>query len=133
MTDAIFKEEPIRFFSNQMKKKYLPPDIKMSLIRRKEDNELTGKLGRTIVKINGNCEMVVPDTLEKEHWESKKDDKSNVPAKIQMEQIRASQKELSNQEKRDLKYRWMFDELNELSEKYVKDFDKYKRKIQRQN
>ena len=46
MTDAIFKEEPISYFSKQMKKKYLPPEIKMSLIRKKDDNEMKGKGGR---------------------------------------------------------------------------------------
>ena len=127
MTDAIFKEEPISYFSKQMKKKYLPPEIKMSLIRRKDDNEMTGKLGRTVVKISDNCEMVIPDTFEKEKWEHK-NDKSNIPIKIQMEQIRASQKELSSNERRDLKYRIMFETLNELSSR-EKDFDRYKRMI----
>ena len=40
----------------------------MSLIRKRDDIEMTGKLGRTLVKISDDCEMVVPDTLEKEHW-----------------------------------------------------------------
>ena len=73
MTDAIFKEEPISYFSNQMKKKYLPPEIKMSLIRKKDDDEMKGKGGRKLVKITDDCEMVVPDTLEKEHWDNLKE------------------------------------------------------------
>ena len=84
MTDAIFKEEPISYFSKQMKKKYLPPEIKMSLIRRKDDNEMAGKGGRTLVKISDDCEMVVPDTLEKEHWENR-NDSSKLPIKVQLE------------------------------------------------
>ena len=43
----------------------------MSLVRSKEDTEMTGKLGRKLVKINDSFEVVIPDTYEKEKWQKK--------------------------------------------------------------
>ena len=128
MSDAIFREEPITYFSEQIKKHFLPPDIKMSLVRNKEDNEMTGKLGRTLVKVNDKCQIVIPDTYEKEKW-IKNDKKNQIPVKV-IQQIRDSQKELSSKDKRDIKYRLMFETLNGLTAR-EKDFDRYKRMIQR--
>ena len=81
MSDAIFREEPITYFSEQIKKHFLPPEFKMSLVRNKEDNEMTGKLGRTLVKVNDKCEIVIPDTYEKEKW-IKNDKKNQIPVKV---------------------------------------------------
>ena len=71
MSDAVFNEEPIKFYSTQMKKFYLPPQTKNYLERKKEEHEMTGKAGRLEVPMrleNRNFEMVVPDTFEKEKW-----------------------------------------------------------------
>ena len=91
---------------------------------------MTGKLGRTVVKVSHDCEMVVPDTLEKEHFQNK-NDSSKVPVKVALEQIRASQKELSSSDRRDLKFHMMYETLNSLSTR-EKEFDRYKRMIKRQ-
>lgn len=69
MTDAIFTEEPIDFYSTQMKKYYLPPQIKKLMTREKLPHELTGKAARALVQFNNVFSMVIPDTFEKEKWE----------------------------------------------------------------
>lgn len=81
MAEALFKEEPISYFSKQIKKQYLPPEIKMSLVQNTEDIEMTGKLGRKLVKINDDYEVVIPDTYEKEKWQTI-NKKSQVPIKV---------------------------------------------------
>ena len=35
------------------------------MVRFKEDDEMAGNLGRTLVKVNENYEVVIPDTYEK--------------------------------------------------------------------
>ena len=77
MTEAIFQEEPIQFYSNQMKKFYLPPEIKMGLLKRRDPNDLKGAEQRRYVKISDDVEMVIPDTYEKEKWDFNKEKGGN--------------------------------------------------------
>ena len=48
MTDAIFTEEPIQFYSTQMKKYYLPPQTKMNN-KTKQRESLVGKEQRCMI------------------------------------------------------------------------------------
>ena len=72
LSEVIFKEEPIKFYSSQLRKKHMPPDIRMSLTKKKEDKDNQGVDGRQYVKISETCSLVVPDTFEKDKWDQKK-------------------------------------------------------------
>ena len=118
MTEAIFTEEPIKFYSIQMKKYYAPPEIQAHRV----DPNLKGIAARQTVQI-GDESFVIPDTYEKEKWIKKKNGKQPEELKVKLEQIKANPiiKELTAEEKRDLKYHEMFETLKDLT-KQDRDF-----------
>ena len=67
MLDAIFTEESIEFYSNQMKKHYMPPQIKMFLKRQRHPSENMGKGQRRYFRV-GTKDMVLPNSYEPEKW-----------------------------------------------------------------
>ena len=115
MTEAIFKEEPIQFYSSQMKKFYLPPEIKMGLQKRPHEMA-KGIDQRRYVKISDEVEMVIPDTYEKEKWEiSKPKDKKEQRVQVEIkvdDQDNMVHQELSPSEKLDIKYGNMYETLD---------------------
>lgn len=88
------------------------------------------------MKVAGT-EMVIPDTYEKEKWESpdKKEEKPefvNIQAKLEAIKHQQQEKELTIFDKIELKYGQMLSTLDDLQSKQ-NEFDKYKRHIVRQN
>ena len=135
MTEAIFNEEPIQFYSSQMKKFYLPPEIKMGL--QKRPPELAKGIDqRRYVKVSDEVEMVIPDTYEKEKWEtSKPKDKKEQRVQIEIkvdDQDKVVQQELTPSEKLDIKYGNMYETLDCMKDQQ-KIFDKYVRMVTRKN
>ncbi len=51
LAETIFKEDAINFYSTQMRKYFLPPDIRMGLTRKREDHEFEGIGSRITVAI----------------------------------------------------------------------------------
>lgn len=60
MTDVIFEEEPLQFYSHQMKKNYCPPEFKMALIKKIDE---TKKNRRNTIQI-GNATITIPAKKE---------------------------------------------------------------------
>ena len=61
----------------------MPPDIRMSLTKKKEDKDNQGVDGRQYVKISETCSLVVPDTFEKDKWDTKKKKKQEkIPTQV---------------------------------------------------
>ena len=114
-----------------MRKYYLPPTIKQFLQRPQENHELQGSGTRRHVMI-GKQRMVIPDTYEKEKWQSNKKEEQE---KKQRQQQAAAKKllnmskkkqstDLTPEDKRKLKFSRMFKTIDELKSRH-KDFDRY--------
>ena len=113
MTEAIFTEEPIQFYSAQMKKFYLPPEIKTENKKRHDKNQ-KGESQRRYVKISDDFELVIPDTYEKEKWETKKTDKKErLLAEINADESNKIQRDLTESELAEIR----FDTMNKMFDK----------------
>lgn len=67
MCEAIFGDEPIEFYSNQMRKYYQKPQIKLFLAKKKIYDKLNPKSCRETINI-GTKTMVIPNSFEVEKW-----------------------------------------------------------------
>ena len=84
MTESIFLEDPIEFYSQRMKNTFAPPDFRMSMCKPKP-KKVKGKDLREMIEIDG-LQMVVPNSYEPEKWaidsiKALKDQQPKIPVK----------------------------------------------------
>lgn len=103
-----------------MKKFYLPPEIRTGL-KKRQTKLATGIDRRRYVKVSDEVEMVIPDTYEKEKWETSKPIEKKEQPRVQVEiklddHEKVVQKELTPSEKLDAKYNNMYETLDSMKD-----------------
>ena len=97
-----------------------------------DPSEQKGTDQRRYVKINDEVEMVIPDTYEKEKWETKKvkEKQKERVVEIKVDESDVVKKELSPTERIDIKYGNLNETLVSMKDEH-KNFDKFVRMINR--
>ena len=96
MTESIFLDNPIEFYSQRMKNQFALPEFRMSMTKPKPPKK--GKDLRETIEIDG-CSMVIPNTFEADKWKTPEKNILDLPIKIpvkdKIEKLKESQKELT--------------------------------------
>lgn len=107
MTESIFLDNPIEFYSQRMKNQFALPDFRMSMTKPKPPKK-AGKDLRETIEIDG-CSMVIPNTFEADKWKTPEknpilDLPPKLPVKEKIEKLKESQKELTFHDHLRIKY-----------------------------
>lgn len=70
LTSNIMNEDPKKFFSEQLKRRYLPPKIRNRFLQDWDDWQIKRKGGHHVINTPYG-EMVSPDTFDVKHFERK--------------------------------------------------------------